>query len=66
MLILCGDIELSPRPKDAEYLSSCHWNLNSMAAHDLAKVSALKAFNTTKNFDFMFIGALPRFNYLVR
>ena len=66
LLILCGDIELNPGPKDAKYLSLCHWNLNSIAANDFAKVSALKAFNTTKNFDFMFIGVLPRFNYFVR
>ena len=53
LLILCGDIELNPGPKDTKYLSLCHWNLNSIAAHDFAKVSAIKAFNTTKNFDFI-------------
>ena len=53
LLILCGDIELNPGPKDAKYLSLCHWNLNSIAAHDFAKVSAMKAFNTAKNFDFI-------------
>ena len=53
LLILCSDIELNPGPKDAEYLSLCRWNLNSIAAHNFAKVSALKAFNTTKNFDFI-------------
>ena len=53
MLILCGEIELNPGPKDTKYLSLCHWNLNSIAAHDFAKVSAIKAFNTTKNFDFV-------------
>ena len=53
LVILCGDIELNPGPKDAKYLSLCHWNLNSIAAHDFAKVSALKDFNTTKNFDFI-------------
>ena len=53
LLILCDDIELNPKPKDAKYLSLCHWNLDSMAVHDFAKVSAIKAFNTTKNFDFI-------------
>ena len=53
LLILCGDIELNPGPKDTKYLSLCHWNLNSIVAHDFAKVSAIKAFNTTKNFDFI-------------
>ena len=53
LLILCGDIELNPGPKDAKYLSLCHWNLNSIAAHNFPKFSALKAFNTTINFDFI-------------
>ena len=54
-MILCDDIELNPGPKDAKHLSLCHWNLNSIAAHDFAKFSAIKAFNTTKNFDFMYL-----------
>ena len=53
LLILCGDIELNAGPKDAKYLSLCHWNLNSLAAHDFAKVRAIKAFNAIKNFDFI-------------
>ena len=53
LLILCGDIELNPGPKDAKHLSIYHWNLNSIAAHNFAKVSALKAFNTNKKFDFI-------------
>ena len=53
LLILCGDIELNPGPKDSKYLSLCHWNLNSIASHDFTKVSALKAFNSTKYFDFI-------------
>ena len=53
LLILCGDIELNPGPKDAKYLSLCRWNLNSIDAHNFAKVSALKAFNTTKTFNFI-------------
>ena len=53
LLILCGEIELNPGQKDAKYLSLCHWNLNSIAAHNFAKISTLKAFNTTKNFDFI-------------
>ena len=53
LLILCDDIELNSGPKDAKYLSLCHWNLNSIAAQDFAKFSAIKAVNTTKNFDFI-------------
>ena len=51
--ILCGDIEQNPRPNDTKYLSLCHWNLNSLAAHNFAKVSALDDFNDTENFDFI-------------
>ena len=53
LLILCGDIELNPGPKDTKHLSLRHWNLNSIAAHDFVKVSAIKVFNTTKKFDFV-------------
>ena len=52
-MILCGDIEIKPGPKDAKYRSLYHWNLNSIAAHDFAKIIALKAFNTTKKVDFI-------------
>ena len=51
LLILCGDVDQIPGPKDTKYLSLCHWNLNSLAVHDFAKVSALKAFNATEKFD---------------
>ena len=53
LLILCGDVEQNPGPKDTKYFSLRHWNLNSLAAHDVAKVSALKAFNATEKFDFI-------------
>ena len=56
LLIFCGYVEQnSGLNKDKKYLSLCHWNLISLAAHDFAKVSALKAFNTTKNFDFILL-----------
>ena len=55
LLILCGDVEQNPGPKDTKYLSLCHWYLNSLAAHDFAKVSALKVFNATEKFD-LYVG----------
>ena len=56
LLILCGDVEQNAGPKDTKYLSLCQWNLNSLAAHDFAlKVSALKAFNATEKFNFIFL-----------
>ena len=35
LLILCGDVEQNPGPKNTKCLSLFHWNLNSLAAHDL-------------------------------
>ena len=46
-------MELNPDPKDAKYLSLGHWNLKGIVVHEFSKVSPLKAFNTTKNFDFI-------------
>ena len=54
MLLVCGDIELNPGPRkhDTSYnLSICHWNLNSIAAHNFEKVNLLEACNTVNKFD---------------
>ena len=53
LLLLCGDIELNPEPNQnsAKKLSICHWNLNSIAAHNFAKLVILKACNSIHNFD---------------
>lgn len=50
-LWICGDIEKNPGPNDWHNLSVCHWNLNSIAAHNFSKLSALQAYNSTHNFD---------------
>ena len=53
LLILSGDIETNPGP-DPGYLSSfsfCHWNLNSIAAHNFIKMSLLQVYNTINRFD---------------
>ena len=41
LIILSGDIELNHEPKDkaVETLSVCNWNLNSICAHNFAKLS---------------------------
>ena len=43
---LNGDIELNPGPKSnsCENFSVCHWNLNSISAHNFSKVSLLNAY----------------------
>ena len=42
---LNGDVEENPGPKrySAQCLIICHWNLNSIAAHNFIKVALLKA-----------------------
>ena len=48
LLICAGDIELNPGPRknNTSYnFSFCHWNLNSIAAHNFSKLSVLEAYN---------------------
>ena len=42
LLLLCGDVELNPGPKQntAKKITMCHWNLNSIVAHNFAKYKA--------------------------
>ena len=53
LLMLCGDIESNPSPRSnsCQSFSICHWNLNSIAAHNFSKISLLKAHNTTHTYD---------------
>ena len=48
-----GDVELSPGPKRkaAQTLSICHWNLNSICAHNFAKLSLLRSYVSVHKFD---------------
>ena len=51
--MLCDDVELNPGTNEntAKNLSICHWNLNSIAAHNFAKLVLLKAYNSIHKFD---------------
>ena len=53
LLMLCGDIESNPgpRPNSGQSFSICHWNLNSIAAHNFSKISLLKAYNAIHTYD---------------
>ena len=51
-LLQHGDIELNPGPK---CFSSCHWNLNSLIAHNYLKISQWQAFNLVHKFDILCI-----------
>ena len=51
LLITHGYIETNPGPKskNSKYFSYCHWNGNSILAHD--KLSLLAAYNSTQDYD---------------
>ena len=50
---LSGDIEENPGPKcnSNQSFSICHWNLNSITAHNHLKISLLTAYISLHNFD---------------
>ena len=50
ILLCCGDIEKNPGPKYSS-LNFCHWNLNSLTAHDSIKISLLQAYIIQNNYD---------------
>ena len=50
---VCGDIHLDPGLKRIRCFynfSICHWNLNSITAHNHGKINLLKSYNTVKKF----------------
>ena len=53
LLLNSGDVEVNPEPKNSvsECLSICHWNLNSISAHDHSKLFLLKAYVSVHKFD---------------
>ena len=55
ILFVCGDTDLNPGRKNRNScynFSICHWNLNSITAHNFGKVNVLlQAYNAIINFD---------------
>ena len=53
LITLSGDVELNPASKrnTVQTLSICHWNLNSICAHDFAKLTLLRAYMSVRKFD---------------
>ena len=51
------DNELKPGPRKLKInsFSICHWNLNSLAAHNFWKLTQLIAYNSTYKHDFIFL-----------
>ena len=50
---LSGDIEenLAPKCNSNQSFSICHWNLNSITAHNYLKISLFRAYISLHNFD---------------
>ena len=57
LIKISGDVEENPGPKrySAQYLTICHWNLNSIAAHNFIKVALLKAYLSVHEMDITYI-----------
>ena len=57
---LSGDIEENPGPKcnSNQSFSICHWNLNSITAHNYLKISLLRAYISLHNFDVVCISEI--------
>ena len=55
LITLSGNIEKNPGPKPSSCakFSICHWNLNSISAHNFIKISLLRAYVSTHNFDIL-------------
>ena len=53
LIILSADVEHNPGPKRASTsnISICHWNLNSISAHNYTKLFLLKAYIAIHKFD---------------
>ena len=51
--MLSGDFKTNQRatPSPGQCFSICHWNLNSITAHNFAKLSLLTAYNIVHSFD---------------
>ena len=55
LITLSVDIEENPGPKPSscDKFFICHWNLNSISAHNFIKTSLLRAYISTHNFDIL-------------
>ena len=59
--LLCNrDIESNPGPKKSKEfsLSCCHWNVNSLLAHNGTKVTSLEVYNSVFIYDFICISKM--------
>ena len=56
LLLLHGDVEANPGPnKKYKPFTCCHWNENSLTAHNMVKLSSTATYNTIHKYDFISI-----------
>ena len=56
LILLSGDIKTNPGLiPSSEKFSVCHWNLNSITAHNYDKLSPLTAYNLVHSFDIIYL-----------
>ena len=57
LILLSEDIKTNPGPTpgSGQCFSVCHWNLNSITAHNFAKLSLLTAYNLVHSFDIIYL-----------
>ena len=53
LISLSGDVELNPGPKRVSIsnISICHWNVNSISAHNYTKLFLIKTYMSIHKFD---------------
>ena len=56
LLLLHSDVETNPSPnKKYKPFTCCHWNVDSLTAHNMMKLSSIAAYNTIHKYDFICI-----------
>ena len=56
LLLLHVDVETNPRPnKKCKPFTCCHWNVNSLTAHNMVKLPSIAAYNTIHKYHFICI-----------
>ena len=54
-LFICADIHLNPGPFDDGFFKFCHWNCNSLKAHNFSRIASIQAYNANHNFNLIAI-----------
>ena len=55
-LFICVDIHLNPGPNfEDSFFKFCHWNCNSLKAHNFSRISSIQAYNAIHNLNLIAI-----------